>query len=320
MKKYIIIGASLILAIGILVGVYISFFAGKVWDIDYSVTPTPQVETYESLREKREAQAKINTSLYNQAIEEKNISLCDAISTEERDQCRDQVNLIIATSSWLQSSCDVLAQTGMIIECRDIISSDMAVRSQDISSCLSISDTTLQSTCRSTIEGIIYESRSLSGSLTREFCETLGSKYRSLCTRNLEARDEESVYQRALSVKDISLCESIQEIRLKSSCIDTLALSLAVERGDMSLCSKISTLDIVATCQTQVSRQSDKISYQQAIEQGDTSICEKISDSRLQNNCSDTLIIESVKKTKDISLCKSLSDVALIEACETIWQ
>ena len=91
MRKILIIITSVL----ILVGAYIYFFIlqkDSNWEISYNTGSVDSTLTYEQMREKIYQEHEKNTELYNAAIKDGNLSLCDGLSSENKKiECRDNI-------------------------------------------------------------------------------------------------------------------------------------------------------------------------------------------------------------------------------------
>ena len=93
MRKILIIITSVI----ILLGMYIYFFIlqkDNNWEISYNTGSVDSTLTYEQMREKIMHENTKNTELYNTAIKDSNLSLCDGLSSENKKiECRDNIQI-----------------------------------------------------------------------------------------------------------------------------------------------------------------------------------------------------------------------------------
>ena len=93
MRKILIIITSVI----ILLGMYIYFFIlqkDNKWEISYNTGSVESTVSYEQMKEKMIEENTKNAELYNTAIKDGNLSLCDGLSSENKKiECRDNIQI-----------------------------------------------------------------------------------------------------------------------------------------------------------------------------------------------------------------------------------
>jgi hypothetical protein len=322
MKKILIIIVSLIVLIVIGVGIYCWFFYQKhTWNIKTDTTVNTMIPTYADQRINIDKQNEKNSEIYNTAIQEQNILLCGGISDSMKQvECHDMIVAHTAKKSGTIETCDTLTSTGVITLCRDVISTDRAIATSDRTLCSQVIDMERRSSCEVSIDEVQLGTKTRDNTITREFCNTLGEHYQSLCITQIHEIDETSLYRQAIATNDLKLCEKIITAELRSTCQDTIRLKSAVNTDNTTLCESIADTDKKLYCQAQVSKTADITLYKTAISGTDTTPCQKILNTNLRNKCSDTIIITAVKKYKNTALCDGLTATGMISACRQISQ
>jgi hypothetical protein len=96
MRKILLIITSLTLLLGI--GSYFLFFGEKpIWNITYRVIPTVSDDPYTEMRSKIVKDNDKNIDLYNTAIRDQDVHLCDGIGdSEKKIECHDMITATIA--------------------------------------------------------------------------------------------------------------------------------------------------------------------------------------------------------------------------------
>ena len=259
-----------------------------------------------------------NADLYNTAIQDKNPLLCDGITTtEKQSECRDMIRAVDIRKSGTIESCDTLGTVTLIL-CRDAITSDTAITKNDSTLCESISSSERQTYCRETIDEVSLRSRIEAHTVTRDFCDTLVAKYQTSCMTEIRERDESDIYTRAIATDDTTLCQTITQVELKTTCIDTILMKRASQTGNPALCESISDIEKRVYCETQVSKVSDVTLYKKAIAGTDIAACTQVSNTNLQNKCHDTITINLIRSTGNSTLCDTLRNTTLIASCRQI--
>ena len=252
-------------------------------------------------------------------MQDQDASLCAGISDiGQKSECSDMIASNIAKKSGTIESCDTLASTGITLICRDVISSDRAIAAIDRSLCTQVSDSDRRTTCEESVDEIELTAKTRNNAITREFCDTLGDKYQSICITQIQQIDETAVYRDALAKNDARLCEQIIQTELKNTCLDTIRLKSAVTSENTTLCETISDPAKKLYCEAQVSKTADIAIYKSAITGTDLSACTPIINTNLENKCHDTIIIATVKRDNNITPCYQLTNIGSINACKQI--
>jgi hypothetical protein len=279
-------------------------------------TPTP---TYEIEQTRVDETNTKNSELYNTAMQDQDATLCEGISdTMQQSDCRDMILANTAKKSGTIETCDTLTSTGITLICRDVISSDRAISAIDRSLCTQVTDTDRRGVCETSIDEVRLTRATRDNTITREFCDTLGDRYQSICLTQIHETRETALYRDAIGKNDTRLCEQIVAIELRSTCLDTVRLKSAVNTESTDLCSTITDTGKRLYCQAQVSKTTDITNYKGAITGTDTASCQKIVNENLRNKCSDTIIIASVKRDNNTTLCDGLTATGMISACRAI--
>ncbi len=320
-KIHIILVASILTVLALGGGFYFFIFGQQApnWDIATTTTPDVGTPTYEMERATVEQTNAKNSELYNTAMQEQNIALCDGISdTSQQSDCRDMIVANTAKKSGTIETCDTLTSTGITMICRDVISSDRAIAATDRSLCIQVSDTDRRTTCQESIDEIQLTAKTRENTITRKFCGSLGARSQSICLTQIREIDETALYRDALGKNDTRLCEQIVTLELRSTCLDTIRLKSAVTTDNTTLCDTITDSNKRLYCQAQVSKTADIALYKSATRGTDPSACTPIVNENLRNKCHDTIIIASVKRDNDTTLCDGLSATGMINVCRQI--
>ncbi|MBC7503931.1 hypothetical protein H7169_03090 [Candidatus Gracilibacteria bacterium] len=320
MRNLILIITSTTLCIG--VGLYFLFFySPKNWNIEYSTMANTGADTYANKKAQIEKINIQDSKIANMAIQDSNIELCTTLSTPEQQiECRDTINIAIAQKNGNIELCDGITSTGSAIECRDNIRSDRAISSHNKILCDKISNSDKKEFCQNTIDKYSYANEVQSGSLTQEFCTSLGNIYQSECMNRVVFNDESQLSEQAIVSSDMSICDRITNIELKNNCRNTINLKIAISTKTNNTCSDINVNNDRAYCESQLSKINDMTNYKSAMKNGDIDTCNKIVDTRVQSDCHDKILLSSIKTSKDISLCGSLINTKLISPCQQIAQ
>jgi hypothetical protein len=207
-----------------------------------------------------------NKELYNTAMQEQNISMCTGISDEnQKIECQDMIRATTAKKSGNIEACNTLTHTGTMILCKDVISADRAIATIDKTICNHISDGDRRMSCKEDIDEIQFANKTREKAITREFCDTLGDRYQSICLTQIQEIDETSLYRDAMSTNNTKLCEQITSPSLRTTCLDTIRLRSAVTTDNTTLCDTIADTDKRLYCQAQVSKTADIAVYKSAI-------------------------------------------------------
>lgn len=320
-KTYIIMVASMVALLALGSGVYFFILqhGTPVWDIATTTTSDAVTMTYEQQRAIVEQTNVKNSELYNTAMQEQNIALCAGISdTSQQSDCRDMIVANTAKKSGTIETCDTLTSTGITIICRDVISSDRAIAAIDRSLCAQVTDMDRRGVCEESIDEIQLRIKIQANAITREFCETLGTRSQPICLTQIREIDYTALYRDAIGKNDTKLCEQITTPELRSTCLDTIRLKSAVTTENTTLCDPITDSDKRLYCQTQVSKTADIATYKSAISGTDIQACGTITNENLRNKCHDTIIIASVKRDNNTTLCSELTATGMISACQQI--
>ncbi len=159
-----------------------------------------------------------------------------------------------------------------------------------------------------------------SNSLTQEYCMSLSDTYKTECMRKISTIEEEVLSEQAINGNNMNICEKIANIELKNNCRDTINLKLAIRTKTSDTCSDITGEKDQLYCRSQLSKIDDITNYKNAMRNQDITMCKKIVDPRVQSDCHDKILLSTIKITKDISLCVSLTNTRLISPCQQIAQ
>ena len=320
-KLHIIIVASIVALLALGVGVYFFIFHERtpLWDIATTTTSDVVTMTYEEQRTSVEEINAKNSELYNTAMQDQDATLCTGISdTAQQSDCRDMIAATTAKKSGTIETCDTLTSTGITLICRDVISSDRAIAAIDRSLCTQVSGIDRRGACEESIDELSLIAHTKANTITREFCDTLAIRSQSICLTQIREIDETALYRDAIGKNDSKLCEQIVTVELRSTCLDTIRLKSAVTSENTTLCDTIADVDKRLYCQAQVSKTADIALYKSATRGTDPSACTPILTENLRNKCHDTIIIASVKRDNNTTLCDGLSATGMISACRAI--
>ena len=199
-----------------------------------------------------------------------------------------------------------------------MISSDRAIAAIDRSLCTQVSGTDRRGACEESIDELSLSAHTKANTITREFCDTLAIRSQSICLTQIREIDETALYRDAIGKNDTKLCEQITTPDLRSTCLDTIRLKSAVNMESTDLCDTITDTDKRLYCQAQVSKTADIATYKSAITGTDPTACSPIVTENLRNKCHDTIIIASVKRDNNTTLCSELTATGMISACQQI--
>ena len=321
-KIHIIIALVILglLAIGAWV-YFLFFYQSPVWDIGYDIIPSSATLTYEQERANVEQSNIRNAEVYNTAMRDQNIVLCDAITIDDKStECRDMITATLAKKSGTIETCDTLTATGVISLCRDAISSDRAISTQDRTICNHISDMDRRSYCKDQVDKIILTQHIETHSVTRAICDSLGDRYEADCLSEIRELDESALYRDAIAKNNAKLCEQITNPELRTTCRDTINLKTAVSTESTGLCDTISDPEKQLYCQNQVSKTNDIALYKSAILGVNIESCTPIVNTSLRTKCHDSIIISRVKTEQNTPLCETLTNTGMISSCQQIVQ
>ncbi len=320
MRNILIITSCLVILLSVSF-YYLLFGKQPIWDINYKLTPSPPVNSYEKTRSQRELDNTKNIDLYNTAIRDQDVHLCDGIVVNEtKNECRDMIRATTAKKTWHIEECETLTNSGIIQLCRDTIHTDTALNTLDTKHCDSISDWDRKSFCQESVDEVVLRWYITNHTVSRELCNSLGIKYQAKCIAEVREIDASELYRNAVMTGDPNLCTTIPSGDLRSTCLDTINLKTAITTQNSTLCDVLENPEKKLYCFTQVSKNSDITLYKSAISHGDIGTCSRVSNENLRNKCQDTIIITTVKSGKDISLCDSLTNTGMILACQQLGQ
>jgi hypothetical protein len=157
-----------------------------------------------------------------------------------------------------------------------------------------------------------------SGTVDDIFCETLGGEMRDRCKTRIDHSSDSISYQKALSARDISLCDSIKDETLHTQCRDAVLFERAIRESDKDLCESIVDGDRMEYCRKSLSVRDDAADYQSVVSGGDIRECDRLVSDALKRQCHDVIIIAEVRKSQEITLCDNLYNTGLITNCQSL--
>ncbi len=102
---------------------------------------------------------------------------------------------------------------------------------------------------------------------------------------------------------------------MKNTCNDTVYMTLAVEKKDVSICAQIVDTGRRANCTTQFIKIADALFLQDAIIQNNLPLCTKITTPELRVKCSDSILLKQAITNKDIKICTQINDRSVQSQC-----
>ncbi len=300
-------------------GFFLFFQEKPVWDIGYKTSTDTSLDIQKEQQALIEKENKKNMDFYNTALKDLNPKLCEWLTKEKlKDECRNMIGATQAKKAGDITACDALTNTGITLLCRDAIRSDRAVTTRNKILCEKITDTERKSYCKEQIDELILQANAEENTITKDLCNKLWDEQKWTCLSEVQQIDETNIYKEATEKNDEKLCNTIKNIDLRTTCIETISLKLATEKNNISFCEKINNEEKKAYCKNQVSKTDDINTYTSAIETNNLTLCEKINIITLKNKCNDTIIINRVKTEKDPSLCTNLTNSGMISSCQQI--
>jgi hypothetical protein len=156
----------------------------------------------------------------------------------------------------------------------------------------------------------------------------------------VNAQTDNSFLQSAMSSKDKSFCENIQNTEKKNDCTiiidDLIKKEEAVSKRDKNLCEKIKLENYKLSCvsnieaiekqeieqeeiNTKLQSEMDEFNAieKRALNSKDSIICEEILDENIKNACIFNVVVSIVQETQDLSLCNSLHEDIQISLCQS---
>lgn len=320
MKKILFSIASLLILVGI--GSYFLFFSEKSnWKINYNVTPVESQNPYEAMKARVEEENNKNIELYNTAIRDQDIHLCDGIwDNKKKSDCTDTITMTIAKKEWNPEKCDTLSNTGTVILCKDIFIADRAILAKESKLCKSISDTERKLSCQEEADNLMLKNNITNHTVTPMICARITQKYKETCLSEIREIDETELYKKAIDTDALELCNKITNSELQITCSDTINLKKAISTQNSMLCEAVQNTEKKLYCIGQVSKTDDIELYKSALIKNDLEICSRITSENLNTKCHDTVIITIVKSKKDINLCDSLKNTGMLTACQQLGQ
>lgn len=133
-----------------------------------------------------------------EAIEKKDINLCNDLGIEAKDQCF----FFFANSSSDQRFCDHIIDSELKTQCLETLSSQMAIANKNLNQCMAITADNLKQNC---LIGILQQQTDL------KFCDSLVAVQKVLC--------QDLIYTNlAINYNDITLCNQIMDENYKTNC------------------------------------------------------------------------------------------------------
>jgi hypothetical protein len=205
-----------------------------------------------------------NNQTYEQAIKSGEVSKCDEmIGDDQKDLCVKLLAVNLAN----YELCNHIKNKDTLAACQDRVNYEIAVQQKDLKPCQQIKQENLSTSC--VINVISQEQYSV------EDCQQLPDRQKDICLNYI-------LFNKAISNDDVLLCQGIPSEEDKTGCmrfifnkkenlaaceeytddmqaicVQTVSNNLAIQNQDISLCDKISDLDIQKECKSVVDGLAD---------------------------------------------------------------
>lgn len=314
---------DILIIIGLIIWAYglYSFFISELPLSHWTIKPAAKTPlSYEENEEKKQAQAVIDSQIYNAAIDARDTSTCEKISDQgERSRCLDAVGASLALLEQDEKKCDSLSSWEMIERCRDNVIFSRAEANNDTTMCEKISDENLRLQCREILEQAQFQNAMNSWViLDTAFCRTFSGSVREKCEARIVYVTDAELYQKALVSKLISDCDRIGDSKMVVRCKDTLSFEMAMRDGEIDLCEALIDEEKKVYCRETITAQRDATLYKSITAWGQVDQCESIQSVTLREQCHDIIIMREVRVNQDIAACDSLYNTGMIFWCKSI--
>lgn len=197
---------------------------------------------------------------YQTATDANNVDKCSEMSDDEQ---KDLCVKLLAIKLKNNQLCDKIINKNLIQECQDRVNFEIAAQNKDLELCKTISEANLNSSC---VINIISQNQ-----YNKQDCEKLeDGNQKNLCLGHV-------LYEEAMEKNDISLCQKIPGEGNNSECLN----SIISEHDNLDYCQSLPE-ELRETC-LQI------IAMKLAYEKKDKSLCDKISDNAVQNECKESV-------------------------------
>lgn len=256
---------------------------------------------------------------FNEATKYKNPNSCKIIKTENKKQeCEDTVVMLIAIEKNDFEICKNIQTENINQDCNHQIIEKNAIDKKNKILCNAIQDEKQKIACRETIDAQNLKKILQEWEITAKKCEELENNFKSECLKQIDIYKIEENYQKAINSENISLCQDIEDKNLKKNCQEKILIEKAIKEKNIFLCEYGSNEETKNNCRKKIIKNNDSQNLEIAIKTNNLQQCKNLSDEILQNSCNDIIIFDFVKKTKNISLCKSLKNKENIPICEIL--
>lgn len=255
-------------------------------------------------------------NIYNSAVDTLDIGACAKIAGNDalKAECTDNIYSAQASKEKDATLCEKIQNTATKSRCANSFVYDTAIASGKQSDCEKIvGDSDLKNACTKNVVFAKIEDQSFSG--TVDACNSLTGADKDYCTGRIKKSADIELLQKGTSTKDVNVCGQIKDINMKNTCSDTVYMTLAMERKDGSLCTKIVDTSRKTNCITQFSRINDATILQNALTQNNLAMCSTITASDLKTKCTDTLLLKTGIANKDAATCAKISDAGTRKQC-----
>lgn len=148
-------------------------------------------------------------------------------------------------------------------------------------------------------------------------------------TTPLNTEDIET-FGEALRQRNASLCDSIENQKIKTDCQDQIISEQALNNNDSTACADLSTEDQQTECLLAVEAQkvqeeesqaeqeqltNDSSQLQAIVDSGNISQCNTIEDENWREDCVYNIIVQQVLENGNVSLCNQLESDQRQEEC-----
>ncbi|MFC1733480.1 hypothetical protein ACFL6I_24540 [candidate division KSB1 bacterium] len=230
----------------------------------------------------------LDTLLYDSAIQKTDETACEQISDPElRTKCHDQIYFSLATKGLDAELCNKIESAELKKKCSDTIQALSGRTAESAESCGSIADAVLKQNCLDNF----YFTNSIEN-LTEESCENIADpSLKDRCSKTVAKNKEVIEISKQMVASEyqsneekLQNCEQLSD-ESAQTCRDETNYNLALEKKDLSYCSKIQNKEKQDLCVKVQTANINNYYLKQATSRKDPSLCNKILDEGMKATC-----------------------------------
>lgn len=292
------------------------------WKIFLAQSKSPQIDDFlqNNLEMLGETGAVNNdTESFNRAMYYANEKACQDIKNEaEKTNCTDYAAIAKAGKTGSKEFCESVKNESRKNECYAITLEKIAMEKMNKWVCQTISIGSIRTRCQEGIDAKNLQKIIREWNATSDSCAGLSDTFRRECSESIKNYKTEENYIQALQSRNISLCEQIGEVTLRQKCRDEIFAYQAEITNNPELCKQIINPDARNSCDQKWRNKNNEQLYGLAIKTEEIAMCKNITNEKMQQSCSDIVLLSTIRKTKNYWLCDSLYSTESKNTCQKI--